>query len=117
MRKSEVFKFAAKHATGEERMRFLDRSEFFFRYVTTTLMGMKTRTLARPVVIMLSNGFMHAYFLKYPDEAAPPPRMNPTDFGKPEDFVPQKVRAKKCFMIFSAILAMIVLLIVLFFLV
>jgi hypothetical protein len=95
MRKSEVFKFAAKHATGEERMRFLERSEFFFRYVTTTLMGMKTRTLARPVVIMLSNGFMHAYFQKHPDETAPPPRVTPTDFGKPEDFVPQKVRAKK----------------------
>lgn len=105
MRKSEVFKFAAKHAAGEERARFLERSEFFFRYVTTTLMGMKTRTLARPVVIMLSNGFMHAYFQKHPDVAAPLPRVNPPDFGEPEIFVPQKVRAKRRFAILSAVLA------------
>jgi hypothetical protein len=114
MRKSEVFKFAAKHATGEERLRFLERSEFFFRYVTTTLMGMKTRTLARPVVILLSNGFTHAYFQKYPAVAAPPPRENISDFGKPEVFFPQKVRAKRRFVILSAILAAIGLLTILF---
>jgi hypothetical protein len=96
MRKSEVFKFAAKYAErNEERARFLERSEFFFRYVTTTLMGMKTRTLARPVVILLSNGFTHAYFQRHPDVAAPLPRVIPSDFGKPQVFVPQKVRAKK----------------------
>jgi hypothetical protein len=116
MRKSEVFKFAAKHATAEERARFLERSEFFFRYVTTTLMGMKTRTLARPVVIMLSNGYMHAYFQKHPDVAAPPPQVNPTDFGKPEVFVPQKVRAKRRLLILSALMAIVVFLFILFFL-
>jgi hypothetical protein len=105
MRKSEVFKFAAKHAGGEERKRFLERSEFFFRYVTTTLIGMKTRTLARPVVILLSNGFMHAYFQKHLDEAAPLPRENPSDFGKPEVFMPQKVRAKRRLLILTAVLA------------
>src|SRR5260370_22542434 len=76
MRKSDVFKFAAKHATGEERARFLERSEFFFVYVTRTLMGMKTRTLARPVGIMLSKAYMHAYFQKHPDMARPPPLVN-----------------------------------------
>jgi hypothetical protein len=105
MRKSEVFKFAAKHASGEERKRFLERSEFFFRHVTTTLMGMKTRTLARPVVILLSNGFMHAYFQKHPDEIAPLPRVNPSDFGEPEVFMPQKVRAKRRLLILTAVLA------------
>jgi hypothetical protein len=104
MRKSEVFKFAAKHSTDDERVQFLERSEFFFRYSTTTLMGMKTKTLARPVVIMLSNGFMHAYFQKHPDMAAPPPRVNPSDFGHPEVFIPQKTRAKKRAAILSAVL-------------
>jgi hypothetical protein len=94
MRKSEVFKFAAKHTTLGERERFLERSEFFFRYVTKTLAGMKTRTLARPVVILLSNGFMHAYFQKHPDDAAPL-QDQVRDFGKPDVFVPQKARAKK----------------------
>jgi hypothetical protein len=95
MRKSEVFKFAAKHSIGDERYRFLGRSEYFFRYVTNTLSGMKTRTLARPVVILLLNGFMHAHFQKHPDQAAPVSRWVYYDVGSPEVFVPQKVRAKK----------------------
>ena len=70
MRKSEIFKYAAKHATGAERERFLERSDFFFHYSTTTLAGMKTRTLARPVVLLLSYGFMQSYFRRHPDVAA-----------------------------------------------
>jgi hypothetical protein len=95
MRKSEVFKYAARHAAGEERARFVERSEFFFRYATTTLEGMKTRTLCRPVVLLLSYGFMHAYFQRHPETAAPPPSDVPAEFGAPEHFVPQKVTAKK----------------------
>jgi hypothetical protein len=97
MRKSEIFKYAAKHSSGEERARFLERSEFFFRYSTTALSGMKTRSLARPVVLLLSFGFMHAYFQKRPEEAAPPPEPGPHDFGRPEVFVPQKVVAIRRF--------------------
>lgn len=97
MRKSEVFKYAARHAAGAERQRFLERAEFFFRYVTTTLAGMKTRTLCRPVVLLLSYGFMHGYFQHYPETAAPAPRGS-HDFGRPQDFVPQRVRAKKRFL-------------------
>jgi hypothetical protein len=114
VRKSDVFLFAAKHAAGEERARFLERSQFFFRYATSTLMSMKTRTLARPVVIMLSNGLMHNYFQKHPDEAAPPPQINPTDFGQPEVFVPQKRRAKSRFIILSAAAAAVGMLAILF---
>jgi hypothetical protein len=94
MRKSEVFKYAAKHAAGQERARFLERSEFFFRYAVTALAGMKTRTLARPVVLLLSYGYMHAYFQCHPDVAAPPAQPD-QDFGRPEVFVPQKVVALK----------------------
>jgi hypothetical protein len=95
MRKSEVFKYAARHAAGQERARFMERSEFFFRYATTALAGMKTRTLCRPVVLLLSYGLMHAYFQRHPDAAAPPPAEAAHNFGVPEVFVPQKVRAKK----------------------
>src|SRR5262249_47514715 len=95
MRKSEVFTFAAKHATGAERAKFLERADFFFRDSVSRLMSFKTRTLARPVVLLLSHGYMHAYFQQHPDEAAPPPAMETKDFGVPETFVPQKVIAKK----------------------
>jgi len=59
IRKSEVFDHAARHASDEERARFAERAEFFFRYSVTQLSGMPTRTLARPVVLLLSNGVMH----------------------------------------------------------
>lgn len=92
MRKSDVFKYAAKHATGAERERFLERARFYFQYSVTTLEGMKTRTLARPVIILLSYGFMQAYFDRHADETAPAPRVS-VDFGRPAVFMPQKVRA------------------------
>lgn len=101
MRKSEVFKYAAKHAHGAERQRFLERAEFFFRSVTTTLAGMKTRTLCRPVVLLLSYGFMHGYFQQHPETTAPLPERIP-DFGRPQVFVPQKVRAKQRFKALAA---------------
>jgi hypothetical protein len=103
MRKSEIFKFAAKHAQGEERAAFLERSEFFFRYSTTALSGMKTRTLARPVVLLLSYGFMHAYFHHNPNVAAPSPTATSHDFGRPEVFIPQKVKAKKRFVMLAGL--------------
>ena len=93
MRKSDVFKFAAKHAVDpRERSRFLERSDFFFRSSTTTLAAMPTRTLARPVVLMLGNGYMHAYFQAHPDHASAVPQAHDFDFGRPEIFIPQKVR-------------------------
>jgi hypothetical protein len=107
MRKSEVFKFAAKHASGAEKQeggaagtypekaKFLERAEYFFRDSVARLTAFETRTLARPVVLMLAFGYMHAHFQRHPDETAPPPAAEVTDFGKPDVFVPQKVIAKK----------------------
>jgi hypothetical protein len=109
MRKSEVFKYAAKHASGAERTCFLERSDFFFRHTVDTLASMKTRTLARPVVLMLSYGYMHAYFQRNPEVLAPKAREMPADFGRPELFVPQRVRAKKRFLVVAGALAIAVL--------
>jgi len=94
MRKSEVFNFAARHARGEERARFVERARYFFSYATTKLATMPTRTLARPVVLLLSFGFTRAYFDAHLDDAAPasPPWHEADD--RPA-FVPQRVRARK----------------------
>jgi hypothetical protein len=94
IRKSDIFYFAARHAGDDERDRFLERGGHFFSYATRTLRGMRTRTLARPVVILLSNGSLHAWFRTRQPVAAPAPRaaLQP---GSRRAFVPQKVRAKK----------------------
>jgi hypothetical protein len=98
MWKSEVFELAAKHVQDGERARFLERAEFFFRYCVTTLEPMKTRTRARPVVLLLSHGFAHGYFQRHPEVIlspdAPPA---PHEWGRPAKFVTQKTRAKRRF--------------------
>jgi hypothetical protein len=107
MRKSEVFAITARYADAAERPRFRERAEFFFHASTTQLAAHKTRTLARPVIILLSNGWRHAYLQRHPDDAAPPPECpSGTDFGRPEVFVPQKVRAKRRFRALAAAAAL-----------
>jgi hypothetical protein len=95
MRKSDAFEYAARHADGEERARFLERSEFFFRSSTATLAAMPTRTLARPVVLILVNGLLYAETRRGLGVRAPRPDVEPADFGRPEAFIPQKARAKR----------------------
>lgn len=95
MRKCEVFQWASLHATGELRERLLERAKFFFDYSAETLSTMKTRTLCRPIALMLSNGYSRAWFsnqLPVPDL---PPADGGTgvDFGKPTRFIPQKIQA------------------------
>jgi hypothetical protein len=92
MRKCDVLLYAAGHSDGEEREEFLKAAARFFDYSVTTLNEMPTRTLARPLVLMLSNGYLYLS----PDAAAPrptPPVVD--DFGAPTVFVPQKTLAKR----------------------
>ena len=97
VRKASVLEFAARHATGAEKARFRDRAAFFFRDSVERLIAFETRTLARPVVLLLSLGYTHAHFQTHPDDTTPPPAVTVTDFGAPERFVPQKVLALKRF--------------------
>jgi hypothetical protein len=94
MRKSDVFKYAARHGRLDERRTFLERSDFFFRTSTETLARMPTRTLARPAVMMLTHGFMHAWFQQpaAPIDAVVAP---PADYGTQEEFRPQMEGARK----------------------
>lgn len=95
VRKVEVFQFAAKHAAGEEKARFLNRAEWFFRYVEQTLAGFPTKSLCRPVNLMMNFGWSHAWWQRHPDATAPEPavRVSPEEFGEWRMFVPQKAKA------------------------
>jgi hypothetical protein len=94
MRKAEIFLLASRHAPEAERPDLLQRARFFFEYSTSTLRRMPTRGCARPVVLLLSHGFMYGYFIEHPDDRAPEPRVEVHDFGAPPSpFVPQKARA------------------------
>ena len=94
IRKSDVFWFAAGHAAGDERQRFAERAAFFFDYSVSTLLGSATRALARPLVLLLSNGFMVAG-ARVPPSRPEPPSMPASAFGAPERFVSQRTVAKQ----------------------
>jgi hypothetical protein len=71
----------------------MERAAYFFHGALQALTRMPTRTLARPVVLLLSFGYSRAWFEQHPDTVAPAPRTSPTEFGAHAAFVPQKVRA------------------------
>lgn len=94
MRKAEIFLLASRHAPEAEREAFLERGRFFFEYSTSALKRMPTRGCTRPVVLLLSHGFMYGYFLARRADRAPEPRAEVHEFGAPPPrFVPQKTRA------------------------
>jgi hypothetical protein len=96
IRKSEVFDLAARHANDTDRPRFVERAEFFYRYSVDTLTTMPTRTLARPVVLMLVHGLLRAHSRKYGVAEAPAPRGDWTArWPSQEFFEPQKARARR----------------------
>ena len=92
MRKSDAFKFAAKHAPLSSRDRFVEMSEYFFRSSLKELLSSQTRTLTRPLVLMMTHGYMHTYFQHHPGHSAPGiDRVS--DFSAPEHFIPQRIHA------------------------
>jgi hypothetical protein len=90
MRKSEVFKYAAIHESGASRPTFVERSEYFFRRSLDLLLASPRPYLARPRVILLSVGFMHAALAggRVPFDA--PIAQKSGGFGPVARFTPQR---------------------------
>ena len=95
IRKSDVLLFAAKHAEEAEGRLFRERAAFFYHYSTTTLSASPNHGRTRPTVLMLTNGFLHAYFAHHPAERASSPAVSALNWGEPRRFAPQKLRARK----------------------
>jgi hypothetical protein len=94
IRKSDVFHYAERYATSEtERTRFRERAAFFFRSSVDTLTASPTRTLARPVIVLLTSGRLHDWFARHRLEAPAP--IDAVSFGAPVRFEPQKARAMR----------------------
>lgn len=89
MRKCEIFNLASLYADKGDASLYREKADYFFRYSTSKLLSMPTRTLCRPVVLMLHYGYAHAWFKQHPDARSLPGPIT-TDFGKPTHFVPQK---------------------------
>src|SRR5690606_21043355 len=79
---------------GDERGLFLERAAFFHRSAIETLEEMPTRSLARPVIVLLTSGAHHNWSLTRPDTALPRPETEP-DYGQPAVFVAQRTIAER----------------------
>lgn len=83
IRKSCVFKFAAKYADEPLRSQFLEKSSYFFHTCIRDLTSYGTCSLTRPLSLILLHGYMHYYVLEHVDTSIDE-QMN--DFGQPERF-------------------------------
>lgn len=93
-RKSDVFYYAERYAeTADERARFRERGAFFFKSAIEPMQSSPTRTLARPVIVLLTSGRLHDWFERHRGKFAPPASLPAHDFGVPTQFEPQRVRA------------------------
>jgi hypothetical protein len=88
IRKSVVLYLAAKHAVGPLRIEFQKKADYFFQVCVRDLGTFPTRTVTRPIVLLLTNAYVHSYFQNYLDESAPQP-IEQYDFGRPQRFSPQ----------------------------
>jgi hypothetical protein len=113
LRKSEVFNLAALHAEGRERAQFRERATFFFHYAVQTLSGMKTRTLARPMVVLLLNGGLHQWLGRHDNAVLPPPDEPSASLAEKQEFAPQRHVARARLMCLAVAAAAVVLLLLL----
>lgn len=92
MRKAEVFWWAALHASGDERQTFLAKAREFFDYSVNKLATMPTRVFTRPIVLLMTNGWRHAWFAATP---LPAPHAVPSGLAphRPVRFEPQRIVA------------------------
>jgi hypothetical protein len=89
MRKSHVFYLAATYASDALlRDAFRQKAEFFYQACIQDLCSFPTCTLTRPLVLLLTNAYVHAYFQTHPEETGPTPAQR-YDFGRPRQFTPQ----------------------------
>jgi hypothetical protein len=85
IRKTNVFHFAAKYAGPGERAKFSRKAEEFFTACISDLLTFSTARLTRPLVLLITNGFMHPYLLVHQEESGPCPEQW-YDFGRPRKF-------------------------------
>jgi hypothetical protein len=111
LRKADVFRMAARLAGSGDRERFRERADWFFTKSLETLNGFATKSLCRPVILVMRYGWPHAGWQR-DLSPLPSPTVAATagDFGTWEMFVPQKViavrRAKRLVVAGVAIVAL-----------
>jgi hypothetical protein len=94
MRKSDVLYLAARHVDGERRAFWRQRAKFFYENSAKTLLAEATRHWSRPMVLILTQGWIAPWFESHPEYSAPK-ACQPDTYGEIVHFVTQKNRVKR----------------------
>lgn len=96
VRKTEVFQWAARHAIGDRRDRYLERAQWFFKHAINELDGFETKGLCRPIALLLANGYSYEFFRSGElSTVVKAPLAPPTSFPPHAVFYSQKTRAMR----------------------
>jgi hypothetical protein len=94
IRKTEVFQWAARHADAQRRSKFLERAGWFFKHAIEELNQFETKSLCRPVALLLTNGYSYEFFRRGGLDTIPEsPAAPEVEFPAPQVFRSQKSRA------------------------
>ncbi len=93
LRKGNVLRLAAAHADEPLRSRFLARADELAGRGWDDLFRFSTRTAARPLAVLMTEGTRDGFFREHGVAAAPRPAAD-HDFGRPERFVSQRARVR-----------------------
>jgi hypothetical protein len=102
MRKWHVLQYASwiNQADSERQVKFQRKADFFFDYVCQTLREMPTRSLCRPVVLMLQFGWQRRWFLENLKSQPLVPPIPEEGYKTKIKFTPQREIAIKRFKMF-----------------
>jgi len=93
IRKAEVFNLAAYFTNNnEEKELFRAKAKYFYEISLKRLLSFPTWHYTRPLAIILQSGFSYPWFKQARPEKWPEKKYN---FGKPQVFIPQKIKIKR----------------------
>lgn len=94
LRKGLVLLHAARHIDQLElRQRLRERGQQMSKAAQVELLAWDTRTLARPLILVMRYGYVCSWFSQH-GGAEPLPVVVPTNLGRPSGFVPWKGKPK-----------------------
>ncbi|MCD0458892.1 hypothetical protein [Roseiconus lacunae] len=90
LRKWQVLEHAARYECDpQHREKMWEKAEFFYHYCIDYLTESPTKSLCRPVVLVLNFGWQRPWYLDHRDQPAFDQPID-DDFGQPMTFVPQR---------------------------
>lgn len=71
MRKSSLFYHAARYSAGKKRDAYLEKGRYYYEYSVNAVASFETKSLTRPLVLLMQNSVHHHCFVECPEKFDP----------------------------------------------